>query len=290
MGFATGSGTNLDFGNQAAVPNYAEYFERWRSNSEKLRSGREFVADIPYGPGWRETVDIFPVENDKPAPVVVFIHGGWWYFLDKKDYTFAATAYVETGCVAVFVGYPLAPAVSLTELVESVRRSLVWIHANVARFGGDPNRIHVSGHSAGGHLTAMMMTTDWSHYGLPRDVLKSGCCISGLFELEELVNVPQNKNIRMLPEVARRNSPLRQIPETSSPLILCVGGNETKGFHRQHKAFKEAWNSSSRPLIDASIPGENHFSVIERLAEADSAVFKASLNCIFGRSLSSHHR
>ena len=274
MGFATGSGSNPDFGNQAAVPNYAEYFERWRSAGERLRAQKECILDIPYGAGWRQTVDIFPVDKAEPVPVLVFIHGGWWYFLDKKDYMFAAESFMDAGCVVVFVGYPLAPAASLSEIVECVRQSIVWTHRNVARFGGDPNRMHLAGHSAGGHLTAMMMTTDWVDYGVPAGVIKSGCSVSGLFDLEEIVHVPQNRNIRLLPEVARRNSPIHRIPVAASPFIVCVGGDETKGFQRQHKAFTSAWSAPSRPLIEVSLPGENHFSVIGQLGRADSPLFK----------------
>jgi arylformamidase len=280
MSSVTGTGANPDYNNQGAVPNFQEYFDRWRSSAERLRSGRPCILDMPYGPGARQSVDIFPVDEGFPAPVLVFIHGGWWFFLDKKDYTFAAEAYLDKGCVVAFVGYPLAPAASLTEIVESVRQSLVWVHQNIARFGGDPDRIHIAGHSAGGHLTAMMMTMDWSGYGVPQDVIKSGCAISGLFDLDEIVNVPQNKNIRLLPEVAYRNSPIRLLPPRSSPLVVCVGGAETRGFHRQHNAFMKAWTASSRPTIDASLPGENHFSVIERLGDADSPLFQAAFRLI----------
>lgn len=271
---------SVDYSNQRAVPNFQEYFDRWKSCGDQLRAQRPCFLDVPYGCGWRQSIDIFPTSIGEAAPVVVFIHGGWWFFLDKKDYAFATKAYLDKGCVVASVGYPLAPAASLTEIVESVRRSLLWVYANIARFGGDPQRIHVAGHSAGGHLTAMMITTDWSTYGAPQDLIKSACSISGLFDLEDVLHIPQNENIRLLPDVAHRNSPIRLALRTAPPLVLCVGGAETKGFLHQHNAFMNAWPSAERPTINASLPGENHFSVIERLAIAESPLFKAAMRFI----------
>jgi arylformamidase len=265
---------NPDYSNQRAVPDFQSYFDRWRVSSEAFRTSANGLLDVPYGTGWRQSADIFPQEIGKKAPVFVFIHGGWWYFLDKKDHSFLVMPYHERDCVCVCVGYPLAPAVTIGEIVESVRQSLVWIHRNIERFGGDPTRIHIAGHSAGGHLTGMMMLTDWTSYGAPRDLVKSGCAVSGLFDLVEILNVPQNANFRMLPNVAYRNSPIRLIPDAANPLTVCVGGNETPGFLRQHKAFVGAWASETRPLTDASIAGENHFSIIEHLGRADSPLFE----------------
>jgi len=267
--------TNPDYANQRAVPDFATYFERWRRSSEAFRNANPTcILDVPYGPGWRQTADIFPADIGKKVPVFVFIHGGWWYFLDKKDHSFIVKPYHESGCVCVCVTYPLAPAVTITEIVESVRQSLLWVYRNIERFGGDPENIHIAGHSAGGHLTAMMMLTDWTSYGAPRDLIKSGCAVSGLFNLVEIVNVPQNANFRMLPSVAYCNSPIRLIPESASPLVVCVGKNETAGFLRQHKDFVAAWASDARPLIDASLDGENHFSVIEHLGRSESPLFR----------------
>ena len=272
---------NPDYANQKAVPDFANYFEHWRSSSQAFREKTPGLLDVPYGNGWRESLDIFPVELGKKAPVFVFIHGGWWYFLDKKDHSFVVQPYHQRGCVGVCVGYPLAPAVTIGEIVESVRRSLVWIYQNIERFGGDPDQIHIAGHSAGGHLTAMMMLTDWTLYGSPRDLVKSGCSVSGLFNLVEILNVPQNANFRMLASVAYRNSPIRLIPDRAKPFVVCVGGKETPGFLRQHRAFVEAWASPDRPLADASLAGENHFSVIGELANPESALFKAVIPNIF---------
>jgi arylformamidase len=280
MSYATGSGQNADYNNQIAVPDFDDYFTRWRKQSEQLRASKPCILDVPYGPGGRQSCDIFPADAPKLAPVLVFIHGGWWYFLDKKDHSFIADPFLHAGCAVVFVGYPLAPAASISEIVRSVRSSLVWVYQNIARFGGDPERMHVAGHSAGGHLTAMMLTTDWAAHGVPGNLVKSGCPISGLFDLEDVLNVPQNRNFRLLPDVAVANSPLRYIPETAPPVIACVGGNETRGFHRQHDAFVNAWRAPSRPLIDASIPGENHFSIIEHLGNAESSLFKTFIDYV----------
>jgi arylformamidase len=276
--------TNPDYANQRAVPNFNEYFELWRSSSEAFRNATPCLLDVPYGSGWRQSADIFPVEVGKKVPVFVFIHGGWWYFLDKKDHSFLAKPFYENGCVCVCITYPLAPMVTITEIVESVRQSLLWVYRNIERFGGDPDRIHIAGHSAGGHLTAMMMLTDWTTYGAPRDLVKSGCAVSGLFDLLEIVNVPQNANLRLLPSVAYRNSPIRLIPEAASPFVVCVGKNETAGFLRQHKEFVAAWASDTRPLIDASLDGENHFSVIGRLGQSDSPLFKTFLSYVLDKA------
>jgi arylformamidase len=276
--------TNPDYANQRAVPDFNDYFERWRLSSEAFRESTACVLDVPYGPGWRQSADIFPVEIGRKVPVFVFIHGGWWYFLDKKDHSFLVKPYHEDGCVCVCVTYPLAPAVTITEIVESVRQSLLWVYRNIERFGGDPEQIHIAGHSAGGHLTAMMMLTDWTAYGAPRDLAKSGCAVSGLFDLGELVNVPQNANFRMLPSVASRNSPIRLIPDTATPFVVCVGKNETAGFLRQHEAFVRAWASERRPLMDASIEGENHFSVIEHLGSRESPLFKTVIGHVQGKN------
>jgi arylformamidase len=275
--------TNPDYANQRAVPDFSSYFERWRTLSEAFRNAApSCLLDVPYGPGWRQNADIFPVDIGKKVPVFVFIHGGWWYFLDKKDHSFIVKPFYEQGCVCVCVTYPLAPSVTITEIVESVRQSLLWVYRNIERFGGDPDRIHIAGHSAGGHLTAMMMLTDWTLYGAPRDLIKSGCAVSGLFNLVEILNVPQNANFRMLPNVAYRNSPIRLIPEAARPLIVCVGKNETAGFLRQHKEFVAAWASETRPLIDASLDGENHFSVIEHLGRSESSLFKTVIPYVAG--------
>ena len=237
---------------------------------------------MPYGNGWRQTADIFPVEVGRKVPVFVFIHGGWWYFLDKKDHSFVAKPFRERDCVCVCVTYPLAPMVTIGGIVESVRQSLAWVYKNIERFGGDPDRIHIAGHSAGGHLTAMMMVTDWAAYGAPRDLVKSGCAISGLFDLGELLNVPQNANFRMLPDVVEANSPIKLIPKAASPFVVCVGRNETPGFLRQHDAFVKAWASDSRPLVDASMDGENHFGIIEQLSNPESPLFQATIQNVLG--------
>jgi arylformamidase len=180
---------------------------------------------VRYGEGPREMCDIFPSAK-RGSPVFIFIHGGWWYFLDKSDYSYLATPFVERDATFVAVGYPLAPQAEIGEIVAAVEKAIAWIWKNIGDFCGDPNKLHIGGHSAGGHLATMMCFVDWTKYGAPGNLLKSNCSVSGLYDLEPLLASPHNEKIKMRPQVAIENSPVRHIRNLGTKFLIGVGGDE----------------------------------------------------------------
>jgi arylformamidase len=273
-----------DYNNQGAVKDFQKFFDQWNSESERFMASAVGFRDVPYGQGPKQTLDIFLPENTPEeglAPVFIHVHGGWWYFLSKEAQSFVSEPFLDKGCVVACVEYLLAPMGSISDLVRDVRTSVLWIYNNIERFGGDPHRMHIGGQSAGSHLTAMCATADWAALGAPKHILKSYTCVSGLYDLHDCLDIPQNKHIRMLPRDAALNSPIDQLPETSTPMILSVGGREQAGFLRQHEAFKAAWSAPSRPLIEVFLPDDHHYHTVNRMAEKHGPLTKKMLEQIF---------
>src|SRR5207245_9760578 len=200
------------------VKDAPEWLERYARESAKARAELSCRLDVAYGASPGETLDVFPAPGSTPAPVHVFIHGGYWHRLDKADFSFVARGLLPAGATVVVINYALIPTVQMAELVSQCRASIAWVHRHAASFGGDPTRIFVSGHSAGGHLVAMAMSTDWKAFGgLPADVIKAGCGIGGLYDLEPIRLCYLNAVLTLTPEDARRHSPVPPPPARSRP-------------------------------------------------------------------------
>jgi arylformamidase len=272
---------DAQYNNRAAVPEHPRWTERWPRAAAEARAALEGRLDIAYGSGPRETLDIFPA-GESPAPVLAFIHGGFWRALDKSQFSFIAPTWVARGVAVAMIEYPLAPAATLDAIVESVRTAMGWLHRNAASFGGDAARLHVAGHSAGGHLTAMMLSTDWPARGLPADLVKSGCAISGIYDLEPIRLCYLNHDVRLDAAMAQRNSPLALVPARAAPLMLAVGGKETEEFLRQQEVYAEAWHGKGLPLALVPIPEDQHFSILDGLADPASPLFRALARQILG--------
>jgi arylformamidase len=263
------------YNNTAAVPDTATIIARWTAAGEAAAQAPEARLDIAYGPGDRQTLDLFVPEGGQPAPVFVFIHGGYWQRLHKRPFTCFAPAFLDAGIAYAAIGYPLCPDVQLSELVESVRQGLAWLHREGPGQGLDPARIHIGGHSAGGHLTAMMMSTDWAARGLPGDLVKSGCAISGIYDLEPIRLGQLNDAVRLDEAAVAALSPLRHLPARGGRLRLCVGGEELPEFHRQQAEYAAAWRAAGLDLQEMTAPGANHFTVIDALGEPGSPLHRA---------------
>ncbi|MFO1363461.1 MAG: alpha/beta hydrolase [Burkholderiales bacterium] len=247
------------------VPELQPYLDRYAELSAAARAALAVERDLAYGASADEVLDFFPAAAPA-APVHVFIHGGYWRLLSKDESAFPAPAFVQRGACFVALNYALAPAASLDEIVRQCRSAIAWLYRNARRLGGDPERIHVSGTSAGGHLVAMLLADGWqAGFGLPRDAVKGGCAVSGIFDLEPLLRCSINDTLRLDAAMARRNSPLFLPPRPGAALAVVWGEVETGEWKRQNLEYASACGSAG-----IEIPGRNHYDVILDLADAGS--------------------
>lgn len=263
----------------ASFDGYAAYAEACARDSKDTRRRFRCETDLRYGPTLDETVDVFPA--DEPgAPLVIFIHGGYWQRpVTSRDFAFVARELRAHGATVAIPNYSLCPKVTIDEIVRQNRAVIAWLTHQAERFNADPARITVCGHSAGGHLTAMMLCTDWGgEYGLPRDVIKGGLAISGLFDLRPFVYSWLQPKLQLTHETIVRQSPLFQVPSPEAapgaPLVLAVGGDETAEFHRQAEAFLSAWQARGHDGHVADLPERNHFTVLQEFLDRDSPLYR----------------
>lgn len=245
--------------------------ENWAKRAEEFHSRVKVVPDVAYGSSKRQAIDLLVPDKPDKAPVLAFIHGGYWRSprFQKRNYSFCVEPLVAAGAIVAMIEYDLCPDVTMDQLTRQVQSACAWLWQNVATYDGDPNRLHVGGHSAGGHLAATMAATDWARFaaGLPPDMVKSIVPISGLFELEPLRLTSLNADLRLDPESARRNSPILIAPATRLPVSVVVGGGETDEFVRQSRAFADQWRERAGPLSYFETAGHDHFAVIEAMTK-----------------------
>ena len=257
------------------IEGYDGYLERWPRESAAARERLEVIPDLAYGKRAAESCDVFPAGPG--APVQVFFHGGYWHSQDKRNFEFMAPACVARGAAFVSANYPLCPEVTLPELVDACRRCVVYVRDYAPGWGGDPERVFVSGHSAGGHIAACLMSTDWESVrpGLPGDLVKGAAAISGLYDLEALRYLEVNDTLRIDAETARDCSPLLAVPRAGGPMVLAVGTGEGGEFNRQQAAYAAAWRAGGHACRAMVLDGENHFSILDRFACEGSDLFEA---------------
>ncbi|MEJ8574505.1 alpha/beta hydrolase [Microbaculum marinum] len=268
---------------RATVPSIEPFLQRYASLSAEMRATLPCHLDVSYGPSEAEAMDIFPAGPG--APVLVFIHGGYWRLLSKDDSAFMAKAFTDEGIAVAAVDYALAPEASLDEIVRQCRSAVTWLWANGREFGIDPQRIHVAGSSAGGHLVGMLTTPGWHELdGVTEDIVKGAVSASGLYDLEPVRLTTPNEWLRLSPADAARNSPIRHLPAPGSavgcPLIAVWGGNETAEFKRQSRDYAEAWKSRGFPCTAYEIGDRNHFDIILDLADPKRRLFRDTLAMI----------
>ena len=259
----------------------AELMESWAERSASYRNAADAVLDQPYGDDPREKIDIFHC-GAEDAPLLIYVHGGYWQRGDKSIYSFIAKSFVEQAVDVAIVGYPLCPQVSLTGLVDTVRKAIVFLFNNAGSLKIDRDRFNICGNSAGGHLVAMMMATHWFEIdsSLPNDLIKFGAPISGLYDLEPLRYTTLNDAVRLDAEEAKNNSPLLLKPVSNAPILAAVGEAETGVFFTQMDGLIQSWQSKECVIEQHVEDNADHFDVIECLGDSASELFQNILKRI----------
>jgi acetyl esterase/lipase len=251
--------------NAAGVEAVERHRASWRTRSDALRAARKPEIDLAYGSGARERLDFYNSGKAK-APTVIFIHGGYWQMNDKEPCHFIAEGPLAHGINVAVVEYTLAPAARLDQICVEIRRAVDWLLANLDRLGGDPDKLTVTGHSAGGHLTSVAM-------GNPR--LAGGIAISGIFDLEPIRLNYLNEKLQLDVAEAERNSTIKHLPKAAGRLTVAVGANELPELVRQSKEYAEAWIKSGLTGSYLPLAGHDHFTILEELARPDGKLTQA---------------
>ncbi len=270
-----------EYNPRSTVSDVPRLFELWR---ERARAAREasprMQSDKRFGEAPAATLDFFPA-GTTDAPLLVFIHGGYWRMMDKADFSWVAPSFNAARVAVAVPNYSLAPEARLETIVAEMRQCLAWLWRNAGMLGFDRKRIVVAGHSAGGHLTAMMLATDWPRTGdrLPADLVRGGIAISGLFDLHPVARAPfLSKDLNLDEARAAALSPVFLHSSTAAPLITAVGGDESGEFKRQTALIRQYWPRNAAE--DVELPSRHHFSACDALAEPGHPLFEATLKLL----------
>lgn len=270
-----------DFQNQAEVD--AQYnlgaqlcdpqavFDAYRAQSATARKELRCHLDVRYGPTLDEHLDVFPA-TQKHAPILYFIHGGYWRAFSQRDFDFVAAGFVPHGVTVVLGNYSLCPKVTIAEITRQNRAAIAWLREHGSRYNGDPGNIWVMGHSAGAQQTAMLLCTDWrGEYGLPQNVVRGGFALSGVYDLEPLRHSYLQPVLQLDYALIQGQSPLYNVPHRAPPLHVHVGAREPAEFLRQSREIQRAWKAAGNAATLMVRRGEDHFTIINDLARPRSA-------------------
>lgn len=263
------------YGARAAVPEHQDIFADWRKRSDTLRAcqvGKCITLDYGSAPSQKLDVYLPPNPSPAPIPVHVFFHGGYWQAMSKDDHGFLAAPFINAGKAFVAVDYSLCPQVTFDDIYLEARQALTFLAKRAARYGLRDTNWQIGGHSAGAQLAAML-ATDREVSGF----ISSLVLISGIFDLEPLRHSGMNRVLGLDREMVARHSPLYLSPQEKPAVILAVGENESAEFHRQTNELAGAWGAKAGKIMQVPLPGANHFTALEALANADSPLFASAL-------------
>jgi arylformamidase len=266
------------YNNRAAVPEHPVWLERWTATSRDVIAAFAPRRDVRYGRGVQETLDLY-LPSGTPCGTLMFIHGGWWRALDKSDHAFVVPPFLAQGMAVAVVNYDLCPQASIGEISAEMRRALAFLVREAPRLGIPAAPLVVAGHSAGGHLTAMLHATPAADLGLPAHPVHGAVSLSGVHDLTPLVHFSLNSDFRLDDVRARELSPVHMQARSDAPLLLAVGADETGEFVRQTDLLWHAWpgnrpRGASGPM---RIADRHHYSVVFDYADPHSALTRGTL-------------
>ena len=248
-----------------SIPNIAEVFARRTAASAAARASLAHHRQLRYGHRPGETLDVFPPGRriEGGGPVLIYIHGGFWRANDAATFSFVAEGFARQGALVMIIDYDLMPAVGLRDIIDECETAVQWAHGRAREFGGDPDRIFVSGNSAGGHLAAMLADRRWpQRRGLPSDVVKGAMAVSGIYDLAPLTGTSMQEVFRFTPADIEAMSPLRLLPHEAAPLLLAVGEDETRSFRNETRIYAEACRTHGLSVREMLVPRTNHITVV----------------------------
>ena len=259
---------------RVSVPEYPQLAKQRSEESQKARAILKSCLNISYGESPRQVLDIYPAHKPN-APVLVYIHGGYWRTGSKDENCNFAPAFVQRGATVVVTEYDLCPNVTVTDIVRQTRAAIAWVYRHISQYGGDPSQLYISGHSAGGHIVAMALAHAWEEEDLPRDMIKGATATSGVYDLEMVMHVSVNEEIRMTPEIARENNPFLHPPRPICPILVAVGGAEPKGWKQMSQDFFALCRDRRLNCEYLEVPGANHYTMSSHLADPESPLTRA---------------
>lgn len=269
---------DAQYNNRAMVPEHVGMYEAWQPLCGQVLRDFPSHQGVAYGASKREIVDIVLPDGPGPHPLLVYIHGGYWMSRDISDQTFLARAYADAGIAFALIEYDLIPSVRMANVIRQCRAATQWLYDHAADYGIDRERIFVSGHSAGGHLTAVLAATDWpAETGGPADLMKGGIALSGIYELAPIQAGYMQETLRLTDEEVERDSPLHFADAPKMPLLVVPGGGESDAFRWQSRSLVNAWNAKGGDLRYLEPAGCNHFTILAEFADPDSELARATM-------------
>lgn len=255
-----------EYNNRARVPEHPEHFKRWMQAAAKFREGhKNFEPRLSYGPSERQYIDLFWPATGRDAPVVLFIHGGYWRALDPSLHSHFAAGANAHGVAMALAGYDLCPQVTIGEIIRQTQSAAAFLGRRLGR------KLIAAGHSAGGHLTACLVATNWKNVALdlPDDFIPAGLSLSGLFDLEPMLQVSMNQDLRLQKQEIADVSPVTWSVAPDRWFDAWVGHDESSEFLRQSRHVTEEWGRRGVATRYVEAPG-NHFTVLDSLSDPNS--------------------
>lgn len=275
------AGLEKQYNARASIPDHPEIFARWARDSAAARARLKPRLDVPYDDGPMEKLDIFAPDAGRPgrpAPVQMLIHGGYWRSLDKSDFSDKAAALQAAGIATFVVNYSLCPKATVGDIVAEMRRALAWVWRHAPEYGGDRARIQIAGHSAGAHLAAMLLATDWPAFApdLPAQPIQSAVLSSGIYDLAPMLHASMNVDLHLDAASAEALSPILLKPRCRVAVAASWGALESDEFKRQTRDFAAAWKSQGIRIETSEIPGRHHLDVMDEMSRPDGILLKTS--------------